>query len=358
VISFYDAAMGVTSWNASLSILGPLLSSRILVLFSQVPGKTQATFLGGIGLQPDTVRQYVEYFGARNVLMTEAPGLRGEGVGRTSETICDPSVLLKSEYYNDFLRPMDVRYSAAVTPMRNDECAIHVSAFREHRMAPFGTNDVQLLEQVYPHLRRALQLRLQLADREQRFASLENVLAGNSRGIAFINAAGKPVYVNDALQSMFDGQDGLLLTRDRITAADPRSARALRIAQDQVNRNGCTDTIEVTRPSGHDPYLVSVVPVLHRLGIQDSRSATALVVVTDPAQRVGPSADRLRKRFALTPMEAQVASAFATGLDLKEIAARYEISVHTARTHLKRILAKTSTSRQTELMRRLLLEMP
>ena len=48
------------------------------------------------------------------------------------------------------------------------------------------------------------------------------------------------------------------------------------------------------------------------------------------------------------------ASALADGLSLNEIAAAHGCSVQTARTHMKRILQKTGTNRQAELVRLLL----
>jgi DNA-binding CsgD family transcriptional regulator len=357
VVSFYDAALGSVSWNDSLSILGHIVSSRVLVLFSQVPGRTDSTFFGGIGLQPAAVQQYIDYFAARNVLMTTNVSLHREGVGRTSETICRPDVLLSSEYYNDFLRPLDIRYSAALTALRDEHCAVHVSAFREHRASAFDPRDLQVFADVYPHLRRALQIHLRLAESERQRESLEHVIGRTSRGIAFITAAGKAAYVNGAMQGMLESRDGLLLSRSGITAADPRAARALRGAVDAASRGRDGGTVDVPRLSGLEPYSVVVSPVLRRFAVTGSTDATALLVVTDPQRFGTPAADTLRKRYGLTRTEAEVATLFATGLDVHEIAARLEMSVHTARTHLKRILSKTSTSRQAALMRLLLIDL-
>jgi DNA-binding CsgD family transcriptional regulator len=357
VVSLYDAAMGTAAWNESLSLLGDVLSSRVLVLFSQMPGQSQSTFLGGIGIQPAAVQQYVDYFAARNVLMAHGAALHREGVGRTSETICHPAMLLGSEYYNDFMRPLDIRYSAALTALRDEHCAIHVSAFREHRASAFDDADLRVLADVYPHLRRALQVYLQLADSEQRRASFEQVTVGTSKGMAFLNTARKPVYLNSALQEMLDSRDGLQPSSHGITATDTRAAKALRAAIDDAGRGTCGGIVDVPRPSGLDPYVVVVSPVLRRLGFVGSAQATVLLVVTDPARLAAPAFEVLRKRYGLTRMEGQVASTFATGADLDEIAGRFHISVHTARTHLKRILAKTNTSRQAALMRRLLIDL-
>jgi DNA-binding CsgD family transcriptional regulator/PAS domain-containing protein len=265
--------------------------------------------------------------------------------------------LLSSEYYNDFMRPMDIRYSAALTALRDEHNAVHVSAFREHRSSAFDHRELDVLAHLYPHLQRAMQVHLRLTESERQRESLEHLIDRTNRGIAFITAAGKPVYVNPALQRILDSRDGLLVSRTGITAADARAAKALRDAVAAASRHGDGGTVDVPRPSGIEAYSVVVSPVLRRLGVIGSANAAALMVVTDPQQFGTPAADTLRKRYGLTRTEAQVATLFATGLDVDEIAAQFEISVHTARTHLKRILSKTNTPRQAALMRLLLIDL-
>ena len=58
--------------------------------------------------------------------------------------------------------------------------------------------------------------------------------------------------------------------------------------------------------------------------------------------------------FGLTRAEGSLAILIANGKTLEEIAASLYISIHTARTHLKRILLKTDTGRQAELLRLIL----
>ena len=56
----------------------------------------------------------------------------------------------------------------------------------------------------------------------------------------------------------------------------------------------------------------------------------------------------------LTAAEAQLALALADGATLEEVASRSRISPETARVHLKRVLAKSGTHRQSELVRLIL----
>ena len=64
----------------------------------------------------------------------------------------------------------------------------------------------------------------------------------------------------------------------------------------------------------------------------------------------------LRSQHHCTTRESALAMALAQGSTLAEAAAALGISIHTARTHLKRVFRKTGTNRQAELVRLMLLE--
>ena len=65
----------------------------------------------------------------------------------------------------------------------------------------------------------------------------------------------------------------------------------------------------------------------------------------------------MQQLYGLTPAESRVADLLLEGLEVRDAAERLCITLETARFHLKRVLAKTGTHRQTELMR-LMLSLP
>ena len=99
---------------------------------------------------------------------------------------------------------------------------------------------------------------------------------------------------------------------------------------------------------------VAVAPFRpERIGLDTGWRAKplALLVVTDPAQERVARKEQLRRRFGLTPAEADVAMEIAQGDGREAAAARLGIAVSTARMHLTRIFEKTGARRQAELVR-------
>jgi DNA-binding CsgD family transcriptional regulator len=82
----------------------------------------------------------------------------------------------------------------------------------------------------------------------------------------------------------------------------------------------------------------------------------AAVVIKDPHARLHASTSsrrELAELYGLTRAEERLLHFILDGLGLFEAAERLGVSRNTARTHMKRIYAKTGTHRQAELMRSL-----
>jgi DNA-binding CsgD family transcriptional regulator len=79
--------------------------------------------------------------------------------------------------------------------------------------------------------------------------------------------------------------------------------------------------------------------------------AAVLLFIIDPANRAGIPMSWIMDGYGLTQAEAKVALAASSGLGVPETASRLGVSPNTIKTHLRRVFAKTGTSRQTELVR-------
>jgi DNA-binding CsgD family transcriptional regulator len=115
----------------------------------------------------------------------------------------------------------------------------------------------------------------------------------------------------------------------------------------------------ISRPSGRKLYSL-LVAAIARNGSRENllsgiQRRAAAVFACDPETEVGPTTAALRELFGLTPAEANLASVLMTGKSLDEARDELQISLNTAKTQLKAIFSKTSTSRQAELLRLLLL---
>jgi len=75
------------------------------------------------------------------------------------------------------------------------------------------------------------------------------------------------------------------------------------------------------------------------------------LLLDDPARDIAPKIRANARQHGLTAVETELACRLADGRTVDEAASDQLISVHTARKYLQQIFAKTSTSRQAELVR-------
>src|SRR5262249_34289346 len=88
-----------------------------------------------------------------------------------------------------------------------------------------------------------------------------------------------------------------------------------------------------------------------------SLEPSALVFISDLTSPIRSRYSVLQQLYGLSPTEARLAGALAQGLELREVAEFMSMAYETARFHLKRLMTKTGTRRQMDLIR-LILSLP
>lgn len=354
-VKAYDAALGQSPWTTFLSAVGEAFGGTKTALLSQQLEGTQATVLGATTFEPEALQTYEQYFGTRNVILLNGKGLLVPGVVRTDEMMCPSTVLLKSEYYNDYMRRHDVRYTLATTANRTRNTGVHLTIFRPLTAGPYGNIEIRALGELVPHLQRAVQVYQRLAEAHQRSGALEDALHRLGRGAALLDGRGHVIFVNSALSSILSAGDALVSTRDGLSALATSSARALRSLIADAIGGGSGGTLAIPRSSSVVPYFVLVSPLPNRVSILGEEQALVLVVVSDPSSAAKADVRLLQIAYGLTFAEARIAGRLAAGATIDDIAAQLHISPATARTHLKRIFQKTDTRRQSDLVRQILM---
>lgn len=86
-----------------------------------------------------------------------------------------------------------------------------------------------------------------------------------------------------------------------------------------------------------------------------SEEGGVVIFLTQPHQEREASPELLARMYDLTPAAASVAALLIGGLTTEEIADALGIEVTTVRSHLRQLFDRTGTSRQAELVQRLLL---
>lgn len=221
---------------------------------------------------------------------------------------------------------------------------------------------LEVLELLAPHLVNARRLWQQVEAARARESHWLAAIDGLATPMAIFDARARLAFANrsaDALFAQGDGldvRDGELWCADAKTRAAIGSAIAGAIEASRGRSLEAGGSFRIARPSRLPAFEMFVTPLAATTtGRELSSHAGATVVIHDPTLGPIDPSDHLAALYTLTPAEARLASALASGRSLDESADALSITKATARTRLKRVFEKTGTRRQGELIRKLLL---
>ncbi|MDH3280240.1 MAG: helix-turn-helix transcriptional regulator [Gammaproteobacteria bacterium] len=162
---------------------------------------------------------------------------------------------------------------------------------------------------------------------------------------------------NRAARQLLDRREVLLNLNGRLRAASERDALHFRAflykALEEPDDSSSDHFLAIERlPTGRFcEVCVRVLDCSAERSPGRSRHATALVSVVDPERATSIPPQVLKVLFRLTDAESNLAEAILNGKSLEKFAELAQISLNTARTHLKAIFRKTETNGQVDLVR-------
>lgn len=256
-----------------------------------------------------------------------------------------PEELANDEIYRRFLHPHGLQWTAGTVVMSptNDILVIDVARSTGH--TPFDRAALDALDEYRPHVARASLLSARLGLKVA--SDMTDAMQLLGLPAIALDGTGRIVAQNDLAETL----DSRVETRafDRIGLAHAPADELLKQALAD-SRAGTVRSIPLPPSAGQPALILHVLPVRGG-GLDVFSSATSLLLVTDVTAPEAPTQELLAGLFDLTPAEARVARALASGLPLDRVAAEFGVSVQTVRNQLGAVFHKTGTSRQVELLR-------
>jgi len=271
-----------------------------------------------------------------------------------SRDIISDKDLVRTEFYNDWLRPLDLFYITGAALRLDPSHISFLGVHRPRRRGAFNASDKQAMQQLLPHVERALQLRLRLAGGAHERHAMLDALERAGGAVLVVARDARLLYANAAAEALLRESDALDLSGGRLGAADPAAGLSLavliRSASDTAaGAEGSAGGAIALAREDRLPLSVLVAPFRPARDALGAPVPAAILFIRDPEQE-SVSQQLLRDLFALTPAEAAIAAALAEGKSVGDITRACRISLNTARTHLRNIFAKTGTRRQAELV--------
>jgi len=227
---------------------------------------------------------------------------------------------------------------------------------RVRGQAHFGGDDRQKLAALTPWLRTAIAIYARLARREYQLSISDATEDQLAIGSMVLGDRAEVLTTNPLANRVLQHADGLLISGDRLQCSSPESNTALHTALRRLTRGDVAqqpESLHIKRPAGQQ-WSVLLKRIAPRPGIEETASATTLLLFRDPAGTRIITEELLMELFALTRAEAVLTKRLVAGESLAEISTSLGRSRHTTRAQLTAIFSKTGVNRQPQLVAQVL----
>lgn len=357
--TIYAAVQQPELWPVVMEGIAEAVHGESTTMFAMLP---REQLFSMARTDPAAMQQYVSHYASINVMSHHCDEMFPDGTVRYGHLAMPHREFEKTEFYNDFFRPNNMHHSFGIKVPLGELPPVYMSCQRPKAAEPFAEREGLVYETLMPHLQRALMLYVQFSQTQSKVLGLESALDSLGHAVFGLDRKGRVILSNRQAEAMVQAATAIRMDRNRLVSVFPEQNHRLQKCLSEAVAVGAGmglslgSSLLLYGKSRKSPLRITATPFISSLPHHATQLA-ALVFVSDPANSPQSRGAILAALYALTPMETRVADLLLTGLEVREVAHALSISLETARFHTKRVLTKTGTRRQPELMR-LMLSLP
>jgi DNA-binding CsgD family transcriptional regulator/PAS domain-containing protein len=362
IAAMYRAATGETPWREALNAINSVTGCWVSQLMGVdlATGRITYSYEGGDGY-PEAIVEYVRHYHQIDPHLQYLIPLE-PGHWYHSTDHYDDAAAAVHPFYQDFLIPFGDRYVSAAKIDQDETSAVILGLHRAVGTSPLDAAMRLRVERLGLHLRHAVSI----------WQKQRRVLAEAALGRELLNRMGSAVMLideerrigvaNDLARDMLGVSNAGAMRdeRGRLLLGDSAADQALTLALRKLALSGRMgldasqrlDRVVIQVPTSNQLPVAMCLLALRpesTMGAFGQRPL-AMVILHDPNLRSGLDPFMVASAYDLTPAEARVAVAMATGKVPKQIAQDHGVAVPTVRTQVRALYGKLRVSSDSELV--------
>jgi PAS domain-containing protein/DNA-binding CsgD family transcriptional regulator len=369
--AFHEAALEPDLWRHALARLGEAVGGSGVVVMSAYDPSGGAQLIESVGYDIEywdrvqTEHSTPETNRYMSFINSASPGqvLQPRAMMSLKDWLEDP-------IYRKFLRPDGLVDGLMCPLVRKSGGFAAIATFRGRH---YTSEHLKFLEAAAPHVRHALDVHVRLNSQTQLAEASRLSLDHLRAAVVLTDRHGRMISANQAALDILGRSDGISLGRGGSLQAwkgeDTTKLRALIMKASGYAERGVKGKIEANvsqlaggsirllRPSGLSSVEVLVTslrsPDTYGINVVGNRPS-AIIFLSDPSEAADVDVLALRQMYGLTAAESRLVVQLILGVDIRAAAEAIGVSVHTARTLLKRSFERTETNRQVNLISKVL----
>ena len=259
-----------------------------------------------------------------------------------------------SAFFDYVIRPEGRFHCLIATPYVTPTRRYHLIVGRPQRSPGFCRTDARILRALMPYVARLIRLENGAAAAQAKSDALMSAFDCLAENVIVLSERAEVEFVNAGAKRLLALRDGLQVERSALRSPDPATTALLARTVSAVTAAGGPEemALHLPRPSRCPPFQVRVRRVNTFTRPPDSSSpARAMLLIQQPEPKHLVDGWSVGKLYSLTEKELDVAVLLARGQDLRAASSTLGISYQTARSHLRKVFAKTDLHRQSDLVR-------
>lgn len=248
---------------------------------------------------------------------------------------------------------VDEIHNSIVIAASNNGFDLAVLVHRAGEQQPFSVRNIAPFEPLARMSQLACVVRARLHEVAMENAARRSILDLVRVGAALLDSDAHVYFTNKPFDRLVQQRDGISLAGGMLvfddSAANDRLAEALAEFGSggprffSIKRNGTSHLRAMIRPS-LDEDLIG-------LAGDSSQKPPFCLLLSDQNQGIAASREGLAEFFGLTVAESALAALMSRGVSLVDSAKVLQVTIHTVRSHLRKVLRKTGAKTQADLIR-------
>lgn len=275
----------------------------------------------------------------------------------TGGELLAPTDLMRTDFYQRFLKPYRLFHWLCGVTTRTDEVIHYLAVYRARTQPDFNDSDKRLLKLVLDHLTISLKNHWLLLGERSTNDILGQVSNHLAQAVFVVDRDGRVLLDNKGSEDFLEGCEVLRISDSRLTAISNRENNTLTRAMAEVatqrplDRGHTAKVVTIDGPSAGHPIMISIRPA-GKLFCSDTREYrdVAIVSAKNPEKFGQSQVCAFSKLYQLTPAQARLTGLILSGHSRTGAAERLKVSENTVRSHLKQIFLKTNTHGQMDLV--------
>ena len=245
----YEAALDSAGWASALIAIAKQVEARSAAAIAMNLSDNSVSFGALHNIEPARLGEYAEHYmsvDVWNAALVRLPPRRAY----FAHLLIDESTFVRSEFYNDFLRPQQIFHALGGFVVRNGTQVFLCGVQRDLGEPKFTTAEGRRLNRLFPHLERAAKLHGSLATAGGLTEGLAAALERLPQAAILVDGSGRIIWANHLGEEQLRRADGIRLRDGRVEAATCSSAnqRLLRLIASAENVSAAGSEIPPTGP--------------------------------------------------------------------------------------------------------------